>query len=218
MKRLNSVNRRLAAAFTLLEILIVVTIIGALLAVALPAVTSLSKSSARKSAISGLLGILEKARSQAIQDGQATYVVFPDKTLTSPTDPSIPQRYCYRSYAIFEDDPVTPGTIKQITGWQSLPTGVSVRSGSLNYLAKTTSFPFTPLGGSTPQSFPFPSLKFNSTGQVDATSTPTATTGTIQFGVFEGYVDSSGTEKNTSKTNFTESIELSRLTGRAKRM
>jgi prepilin-type N-terminal cleavage/methylation domain-containing protein len=206
-------------AFTLLELLVVIGIIAILLVAALPAVTSLSKSSGRKGAISSLLGSIEQARSLAIKDGQATYLVLPGQ-LPPGADSSTIQRYGYRSFAIFEDedDPVNPGTkkIKQVSSWKTLPTGVGIRSGSLNYLAKTTQFNFTPMGSTVTAPFPF--LKFNANGEVDPSSTPSASTGTIQFGIFEGYVDANGTDKSTSKTNFTESIEVSRLTGRAKRM
>ena len=69
------------AAFTLLELLVVVGIISVLLVAVIPAVNSLSKSSGRKGAISNLLGAIEQARAQAIKDGRRTYVVFPRSQL-----------------------------------------------------------------------------------------------------------------------------------------
>lgn len=211
---------RNCAGFTLLELLVVIGIISILLVAIVPAVNSLSKSSGRKAAVSNLLGAIEQARAQSIKDGQATYVVFPDQLPGSPDVATI-QRYSYRSYAIFEDDTVTPGAVKQLTPWRSLPTGVSVRSGSLNYLANTIDFPFTPLGTAATAKFPF--LKFNSNGEVDPATTrnPTNTTGTIQFGVFEGYVDTTGTDRDTARSTtgpLTDSIAVTRLTGRAERM
>ena len=222
MKRpFSPLNLRIPRAFTLLELLVVIGIIAVLLVAALPAVTSMSKSSGRKGAISSLLGAIEQARSLAIKDGQATYLVLPGQ-LPPGADPSTIQRYGYRSFAIFEDedDPANPGTkkIKQVSSWKTLPTSVSIRSGSLNYLAKTTPFAFTPILANPPVTGLFPFLKFTANGEVDPSSTPSASTGTIQFGIFEGYVDANGADKSTSKTNFTESIEVSRLTGRAKRM
>jgi prepilin-type N-terminal cleavage/methylation domain-containing protein len=196
-------------AFTLLELLVVMGILAIMLVAIIPVVSSLSKSSGRKAAISNLLGALEQARTYAITDGQATYLVFPTQV---GTDVATIQRYAYRSYAIFEDDPAGSGTPKQLTKWQTLPTGVSLRSGSLNFLATSTAFPFTPVSPTPSQ---FPSLKFNSNGEVDSSSTPSASTGAIQFGIFEGFVGTSGNETKTSSSNFTETIYVSRLTGRA---
>jgi prepilin-type N-terminal cleavage/methylation domain-containing protein len=209
-----TLKRRSRGAFTLIELLVVIGIISLLLVVIIPAVNSLSKSGGRKAAIANLLGAIEQARAQAIKDGQATYVVFPDQ-LPAGADNAAIQRYSYRSYAIFEDDPANAGSVKQITRWTSLPAGVSLRSGSLNYLANTIQFPFTPLGAGAKGNFPF--LKFSTDGTVDATTTrnPNNTSGTIQFGVFEGFVDSNG-EHATSQAS--ESIQVYRLTGRAERM
>src|SRR3954452_23256826 len=64
-------------SFTLIELLVVIGIISLLLVAVVPVVNSLSKSSGRKGAMSGLLGIFEQARAEAIKTGQATYVVFP---------------------------------------------------------------------------------------------------------------------------------------------
>jgi prepilin-type N-terminal cleavage/methylation domain-containing protein len=201
-------------AFTLLEILVVMSIIAVLAVLVAPALTSMGKAQARKGALSSLLQAIEQARSLSMKDGVSTYLVFPEQITSS--DPTVTQRYPYRSFAVFEDDAANPGTIKQITAWQTFQTGVSLRTGSLNYLAKTMTFPFTPSGQNATGSFPF--LKFNPTGEVDVSSTPSATTGTIQFGIFEGYVDTGGVEHDTNSTHATDSIELSRLTGRAKRM
>lgn len=211
--RFRSPNLKRAFAFTLLELLVVIGIIAVLLAAIVPAINSLSKSGGRKVAVSNLLGAIEQARGLAVKDGQATYVVFPD-TLPAGTDTNTTQRYAYRSYAIFEDDLANPGAPKQITPWQSMATGISLRSGSLNYLANSISFTFTPLNATA--SFPF--LKFNAQGEVDPSTTrnASATTGTIEFGVFEGFADANG-DKDTSAGKSTESISVARLTGRAVR-
>jgi prepilin-type N-terminal cleavage/methylation domain-containing protein len=208
---------RAREGFTLLELLVVMGVIAILLVAIIPSVNSISKSNSRKAAVSNLLGVIEQARATAVRDGQSTYVVFPDQVPGAPNDAEKNQRYYYRSFAIFEDDPNNAGAVKQVTPWKSLPTGVSLRSESLKYLANTTVFPFSP-GGAGAQA-PFPFLKFNSNGEVDSSTTrdPTQTTGTIQVGVFEGYVQS-GSNVYTSKTQITDSIAVTRLTGRAERM
>jgi len=203
--------------FTLLELLVVMGVIAILLVVIVPSVNSISKSNARKAAVSNLLGVIEQARATALRDGQTTYVAFPDQIPGATGDVGMTQRYYYRSFAIFEDDPNT-GSVKQVTPWKSLPTGVSLRHESVDYLANTPMvFSFSP-GGSGAKA-PFPCLKFNSNGEVDASTTrdPTQTTGTIQFGVFEGYVEN-GSNKYTSKARITDSVAVTRLTGRAERM
>src|SRR5207245_11418999 len=153
-------------AFTLVEMLIVMVIILIALGALIPAVTSLSKSSGRQAATNNLIGALEQTRPEAIKSGQPTYVVFP--TTLSSTDPNLLQRYAYHSYAIFEDDPLNPGTQKPLTGWKTLPTGVSLRSAISSW--SLASFQFTPVGSA--QSFPF--LKFNVNGEVEAPVAPPA--------------------------------------------
>ena len=184
-------------AFTLLEVLVVMAVLAVLFAALVPALSSFSKSGGRRAAVSNLLSAIEQARVQAFKDGQATYVVFPDRLPASATTAMI-KDYAYRSYAIFEDDPNNAGRIKQVSAWRRLPTGISIRSGSLNYLANNVSFSFTPLVGSPGTTFPY--LKFSAEGQVDPATTrnTSATTGTIQFGVFEGFVDTSGVDRDTS--------------------
>jgi prepilin-type N-terminal cleavage/methylation domain-containing protein len=200
-------------AFTLLELLVVIAIISILLVAVIPAVTSLSKSSGRKGAISLLLGVLEQARSLAIKDGRPTYVVFPAGT-PATSDQNIISRYFYHSVAIFEDeeDPANPGTFKQNqkSEWKVLPTGISLRSAiSASPWATNISFTFTPEGSSTTEKFPY--LKFNASGQVES---PAPSNNQVQVRIFEGYV-SSGSEHVTSSKNFDESIAISTVSGRS---
>ena len=133
-------------AFTLVEMLIVMIIMLIALGALIPAVTSLSKSNGRQAATSNLIGAIEQARAEAINSGQPTYVVFP--TTLSSTDPNLVQRYSYHSYAIFQDDPLNPTTPKQLSGWKTLPTGVSLRSAISSW--SLAPFQFTPGGARNP--------------------------------------------------------------------
>lgn len=197
--------------FTLLELLVVMAILAVLAVAIVPAVGPLSKSSGRKGAVNELLGVIEQARAQALRDGQPTYVVFSTQLPGAPGKDVI-QKYNFRAFAIFEDDPANPGSTKQVTGWRTLPTGFSIRSGSLNYLA-ASNFAFTPMGSNSIGKFRY--LKFETDGGIDAVSTPSSSTGTINFGIFEGYVDGSPNDVDTNSKKPTENVVLTRVTGRA---
>ena len=201
-------------AFTLIEMLVVIGIISILLVALIPAVNSLSKSSGRKAAVSNLLGAFEQARAQAIKDGQATYVVFP--IFTSGTQATL-DRYNYKSYAIFEDDPATPATPKQLTNWKTLPAGVALRAAGttpLSSLSDPATLSITLTFGPDNTAKPFKCLKFNSSGEVE--SPPS----NVSIAIFEGYVNGgleviTGSKDASGNPLATESINIARLTGRA---
>lgn len=197
-------------AFTLIEMLVVIGVISILLVAVIPAVNSLSKSNGRKTAITNLLGAIEQARAQAIKDGQATYVVFP--TFSTGTPNATLDRYNYRCYAIFEDNPADAAVPKQLTPWKTLPTGVSLRSTSLASLPDSTAdltppitLVFAPDSSATPA---FRCIKFNSEGGVD---TPAVN---VSLSVFEGFVNG-GTEVLTKTPIVVETLSIAHLTGRA---
>jgi type II secretory pathway pseudopilin PulG len=199
-------------AFTLVEMLVVLGMIVILLSAVIPAVTSLSKANGRKAAMANLLGGIEQARAEAINTSQATYVVFP--TFGAGTTQPTLDRYNFKSYAIFEDNAANPGSVKQVTAWKALPTGVALRATGTAALANLAdpaslnpapTFSFTPDTGTTPA---FRCIKFNSNGEVEAPAT------NVLLGVFEGYV-SNGTEVATSGPAAVEYIAVAQFTGRA---
>jgi type II secretory pathway pseudopilin PulG len=198
--------------FTLLELLLVIGIIILVAAFVAPAFTSLSKSSARKAAIGDLLGGIEQARTQAIKDGRASYVVFaaqPVGGASTISDKNILNRYFYHSFAIFEDDAADPvnNPKSQLTPWKPFPVGVSLRSAISFAPWSSATFAFPPAGA--PQSFPY--LKFNANGEVES---PGLASGPVQLGIFEGFVTGTS-ETATNSANFTQTVTISPHTGRA---
>jgi len=196
--------------------LLVMAIIALALSALLPAVTSLSKSNGRRAARDSLLGGIEQARAEAIKSGQSTYIVFP--TFTTGTQSTL-DRYTYRSYAIFGDNAASPGNVKQLTDWKSLPTGVALRSAGIAALSNladpaslspAVTFSFTPDTSATS----FRCLKFNSNGEVQA---PAAN---VFLAVFEGYVNNgsevaTGPKDGSGNPYATEYLTISQFTGRA---
>src|SRR5947199_7791773 len=213
--------RRHSRAFTLIEMLVVLGMIVILLSALLPAVTSLSKANGRKAAMANLLGGIEQARAEAINTSQATYVVFP--AFGAGTAQSTLDRYNYKSYAIFEDNAANPGSVKQVTPWKALATGVALRAAGTAALANlaptasptpsppTPTFTFTPDTSATPV---YQYLKFNSNGEVEA---PAAN---VLLGVFEGFVNGTtevitGGKDSNGNPLAAEYIAISQFTGRA---
>jgi len=207
-----------------MEMLVVIALILLMLAALIPAVTSLSKSSGRQAGFNALMGAIEQARAAALESEQSTYMVF--ATFSSAAQSTLDQ-YNYRSYAIFEDDAANPGSVKQLTPWRSLPTGVALRSAGpypLSNLAPTASpapspiptFTFTPDTSATALC---QYIKFNWNGQVQ-TPVPPSTDPNVRLGVFEGYVKQDGTEIATTKDasgnpSAVQYIVVSQFTGRA---
>jgi type II secretory pathway pseudopilin PulG len=180
----------------------------AILLVALIPAVSVSKSSGRKGAVGNLLGAMEQARAEAIKTGQSTYVVFPVLVNASNID----ERYGYKSYAIFQDDPANPTAPKQLTNWKTFSSGISIRSSDISQnppWIPNLDFTFTPEGATKSEKFPY--LKFNASGELAA---PVPTSTPVVVRVFEGYVDSTG-EHDTTKAKFSETVQIATLTGRA---
>lgn len=210
-------------AFTLIELLVVIGIIALMLVALIPAVNSLTKSSGRKAAIGSLLGVVEQARVHALKTGRASYIVFPAFTAG---DQSTLDRYNYKAFAIYEEDPADSSTPKQITKWQTLPTGVALRAsagapGSVTDLSDSSSltpaatFAFAPDANATPV---FHCIKFNANGEVES-----AASSYVEVAVFEGHVNgttekATGTLDTNGQPAARESLKIAHLTGRAERV
>jgi len=208
--------RRPAAAFTLVELLAVIGIMGLLAAVGVPALKGLTGSGGRKQALSQLMGALEIARNTAISTGTNAAVIFPDLNFAS-------KPYRYRSMAVISWDTTNstnggPGTNPNVMlgSWITLPQGIVFHDKQINQLPTVnnkTSLQIPPITSNTIVSN-LRAIVFQSDGGLEEYYyTNTLTTDGIAF--YEGAVVSDTTTINSSKqkTNV-ETITMTRYTGR----
>jgi prepilin-type N-terminal cleavage/methylation domain-containing protein len=213
-------TERSRAAFTLVELLAVIGIMGLLAAVGVPALKGLTGSGGRKQALSQVMGALEIARNTAISTGTNAAVIFPDNGFTaSGVDPA---PYKFRSMAVvsYFDTTIATNTNsnipfeKLVSSWIVLPQGISFLPAYLKTTTTTNMIPVTANIRIPPKtndiSITCPGIIFQSDGGLlDGATNPIA-----GVGFFQGTVDVSGKTNPTSKmTNF-ETVRLTRYTGR----
>jgi type II secretory pathway pseudopilin PulG len=116
--KFHPLKSRLSLAFTLFELLVVVTIIVLILSFSVPAITGLTKSSNLNSGGRLLSNLFVAARSHAIN--QRTLVRIEIATVW-PSDSS----ESFRKIAIAQYDS-SSSTFKQITRWETLPSGTVI--------------------------------------------------------------------------------------------
>jgi prepilin-type N-terminal cleavage/methylation domain-containing protein len=130
-----------AAAFTLIEMLVVIAIIGVLLAVGIPAFKGFGKSNALAAADRQLLDDLAFARQRALADRTTVYMVFvppgnSSLVATFSSDESRQQvtNLLQRQFATYNfyversvgDQPGGPPRARYLSAWQSLPDGILI--------------------------------------------------------------------------------------------
>lgn len=110
--------------FTIIELLLVISIAGVMLSVAVPAFSRMIKGSASGIAVWELMGKINAARSYAISNGTYVALVFPGTSETS----DFQKRFGYRSYRVCEVAPDGTGYrfLRWIPGenWQYFPNGI----------------------------------------------------------------------------------------------
>ncbi len=164
-----SPRSRPGAAFTLMELLVVMGIIGLLAVVSLPAVRGISKSNAMAAANRQLLDDIALARQYAISRRSSVYMLFAPPlgllsqgeqnnlfNFLSPDNKELVLRSQATAYALFSLHSLgdQPGQINfsYLTPWRSLPEGVFIPDSKFtNTINGVTHFAYG-------YSIPFPSL------------------------------------------------------------
>ena len=198
-----------SGAFTLVELLAVIGIMGLLAAVGVPALKGLTGSGGRKQALGQLIGAMELARNTAISSGTNAGVIFPTDTMTN-------QGYAYRTMAVVTWATTNTNNEAEMVGdWISLPQGIAFFPKSLanTNLVTATNITYRILtqkitGGT------FNAVLFQRDGGLLAGTVGGSTsypTNGVAF--FEGTVTNKTANKITQQPKF-ERVRLARYTGR----
>jgi len=210
------VRFRRAKGFSLLEVLLVISVIAVMMSLMLPAVAGFSSTAGRRGAVNIFMNTLEQARVAALESGQNVYVGFADGDF-----PVVDMQYS--AFIVFRDatDEEKAANANRsyvvLKKWTKLPKNIAFKtvSSSLVGASKTT---FSRLSNELGQSFSdeqFPCVAFNSSGAVDQPAT------NLRVFLYEGYYaegrDNHTRNKTTqeSTAGLFEQISLSRYTGRA---
>ena len=147
---------RAGAAFTLIEMLIVIAIIAALSALLVPAVQGLMGTRGRRGGVNTMMAVFEQARLSALESGVRSYVGFPVNAANETN--AFSHVIVYRDPRPDETAPVA------VTRWQKLPQGVFYEGGANFGAPKDSSNALPKLGGETIGQLAV--LEFNRFGQL----------------------------------------------------
>jgi len=209
------------SAFSLIELLTVMAVVGLMVGMLVPAVSGFGSTYKRKQSTSLVMNTLDQARVAAMRSGENVHVVFARPQGGTGEDAMI----------VVGDQPLgstNSGSILH-TRWIKLPEGIrfrgaagTVAGGDLPQQVSTTLGTLQGQWGQSYSGLPvsaYSGITFNSAGQVEYP--PNAN---LVLALFEGTRSSGGTEaatggsaqstENLSDSGLYEVIRLSRFTGR----
>jgi prepilin-type N-terminal cleavage/methylation domain-containing protein len=200
------------AAFTLLELLVVVVIMCVMMSLLAPAVGSMTSPVGRKGAVTIVMNTLEQARVSAIETGRETVVLFWKKNGVAGFPPDEPD-----SLMILRKNEA--GSWESISRWVKLPNGVlldgAVATGSeILKNAAITLAPSLPSLAGSPDINQLRFIQFTTSGAVMSPSTSSAGL-YIAFTEGQRATGTDDLQPNKQKSGGKEVISLARYTGRS---
>jgi len=120
----------LPAAFTLVELLVVITLIAMLSLLIAPSLQGLLGVAGRRGGANALAGVLEQARLSAIESGASAFVGFPPSSAVS-SEAAVSSVIVYRATTAAEQATNGGKAFAPVTRWQRLPKGVYLDPASI---------------------------------------------------------------------------------------
>ena len=192
---------RRSRAFSLLELLVVIGIIGLLMIVVMPAVKGLIAPSGYKAGVNQLVNALEQIRMSAIANGVNAYLAIPPDN--APSDVKGSAFMLLRDAKDGETGPYVP-----LSRWQRMPAGIVFKKTSiLDVTTDWTGLPKLQAQTGTISSGDLQLIKFDRFGRV-----PDLSPYTVNIQVGQGEMKDNGSV--TWVGNRYDTIQIQRLTGR----
>ncbi len=138
-KQMNASSNQLSArlnAFTLVEMLVVISLAMLLLVAGVNGVKNLSQAQGRKGAVSNLISAIRLAQTHAITNDGNVRIVFAHENLTGEFETN-PSNFHQGIFAIIARDP-QDNTWKPLTAWSRFPGGIIFSSDALLLLPTDT--------------------------------------------------------------------------------
>jgi prepilin-type N-terminal cleavage/methylation domain-containing protein len=163
---MKKIHPRPVSAFSLVEMLVVIAVIGILTALAVPAFRGLVGTSGVRGGADTLLGALDQTQAIALEKGTNAFLAFPANTFS-------------RFIILTENGTATPNVISP--RWFKLPTGIQLSSANITFTSLSASA-LPQIDGSNATT-PLRAIRYNRFGSIHGGAN------TWSFAVGEGFAD-----------------------------